>query len=417
MNINLRFAMHRDIPLIHSEATKIDGFVIPGHILAYQSAPTAVFVSSMPGHDYIIDPMTFIFQHPKSSNVNEVGELRRSICRMCEEYHEDLTGILEGLDIDQRMRPSDFPTLNEFCSRIVSFQRDVVREKSTTSKAAKYISRYGRQTPTEPRFVVAPYFKFESVGDEWYQFSLRCAQETQRICGNGSIGAVIYCSVNSLNIEAINRIGADYQQFNHILIWIDDFNEVAISVENIVEARRLINVLARNEAEVESLYGGYLLMLMESEGLKAISHGILYTQHKSFDVLPGGGGAPERYYIPKFKGFRSLSQTDLILHKHPELICDCEVCGEVIGGNADRIIMFGDEPDLLRGHFLTVRYQEAQAMRDMNRAEEIEQLRETYEMYDGSIRMLPNPDAFVSSSRMRGLEYLSIWAQGLEHTI
>ena len=414
MNINLRFGMHRDIPIIHSESAKIDGLVIPGHILAYQSVPTSVFVASMPDHYYIIDPMTFILQHEKRSNVNEVGELKRSIRRMCEEYHEDLAGLIEGLSINQAMRPDDFPLLNDFCGGVVAFQRNVVREKSTTSKAAKYISRYRRQAHTEPRIIVSPYFKFESVGDRWYQFSLRCASETQEICNNDSMGVIIYCSSRSLNVESIRQIGEDYSQFSNVLIWLDDFNEMSVTEEDIVKARRLIYVLSQGGAEVESLYGGYLLMLMESEGLKSISHGILYTQHKGFRILPGGGGAPERYYIPQLKGFRSLSQTDLILHQHTELICRCEICTDIMGDNPDSFIQFGDEPDLLRRHFMAVRRQEADAMEGMDIDEEIESLRETYQTYNDSINRLPNPDAFVSHSRMRGLEYLNTWAEGLQ---
>lgn len=417
MNINLRFGMHRDIPIIHSESAKIDGLVIPGHILAYQPAPTSVFVASMPGHHYIIDPMTFILQHEKSSNVNEVGELKRSIRRMCEEYHEELAGLIEGLSINQRMGPDDFPSLNDFCGGIVTFQRNVVREKSTTSKAAKYIRRYASQTHTEPRLIVAPYFKFESVRDRWYQFSLRCASETQGICNNDPIGVVIYCSPRNLNVESINQITEDYRQFSNVLIWLDDFNEMFVTEEDILEARRLINALAQGGAEVESLYGGYLLMLMESVGLTSISHGILYTQHKSFRILPGGGGVPERYYIPQFKGFRSLSQTDLILHQHTELICGCEICTEIMGDNPDNFLRFGDEPDLLRRHFMAVRRQEANAMESMDIEEEIEILRETYQTYNGSIQRLPNPDAFVSQSRMSGLEYLNKWADGIERAI
>lgn len=417
MNINLRFGMHRDIPLIHAEKAKIDGLVIPAHILAYQSAPTSVFVASMPEHNYIIDPMTFILQHEKSDNLNEAGELRRSVCRMCEAYHQNLVGILEGLNIDQRLGPHNFPPVPQLCNGILSFQRDVIATESTTSKAAKYISRYGRQTPTAPRFLVAPYFKFVAIGDDWYQFSLQCARESQRICANDSLGAVIYCSTQALSPESINTIAEDYRQFHHLQIWLDDFNEIAISEPNILSARRLINALASNDAEVETLYGGNLMLLMQQEGLRAISHGILYTQHKGFSIVPGGGGAPERYYIPRFRGFRSLSQTDLIFHQHPELICTCEVCAEVMGNNPDRIILFRDEPDLLRTHFVTVRREEADRANDLDRTEEVAALRETYETYDGSIRRLPNPDAFRSGSRMVGLEYLAVWARGLEQAM
>jgi len=417
MKINLRFGMHRDIPLIKLEANKIDGIIVPGHILAYQAAPTSVFVASMPEHPYVIDPMTYIFQHEKGYLENEEGEVRRSIARLCEEYHESLVGILESLEIDESMRPRSFPPTKNFCEGVVSFQRNVVREKSTTGKAAKYIKRYSRQAHTDPRFVVAPYFRFRSVRDEWYRFSLRCAEETQKICDREPIGVVLYCSADNLNAAFSDTIAEDYRNFEHIMIWLDDFNEVAVSRENIIEARRLINVLEQNGAEVEALYGGYLLILMKFEGLIGISHGILYTQHKSFNMVPGGGGVPERYYVPKLHGFRSLSQTDLILHQHRDLMCTCEVCEEVMNGDPDKIILFADEPDLLRRHFINVRRDEADGVEDMNLEDTISRLRQNYQSYHSSIKSMPNPDSILSFNRMRGLEYLSIWADGLEATI
>ena len=155
-------------------------------------------------------------------------------------------------------------------------------------------------------------------------------------------------------------------------------------------------------------------MLSAHDGLMSLGHGILYTQHKSYEIsAPGTGGVAERYYIPRLRQFRSLSQTDLILHQFPELICGCRICEDTMGGNPDRIRHFYDDPDLLRMHFIEARRTEADAVKERSLAEEAEDLRETYARYDGALSILPNPDALVSGASMKGLAVLLAWADGI----
>lgn len=59
-----------------------DGLVIPAHILSYQSAVMSVFVSSFTDMPFIIDPMTYLLQHPTGDLVNDGGVLRKSISKM-----------------------------------------------------------------------------------------------------------------------------------------------------------------------------------------------------------------------------------------------------------------------------------------------------------------------------------------------
>ena len=76
-----------------------------------------------------------------------------------------------------------------------------------------------------------------------------------------------------------------------------------------------------------------------------------------------------------------------------------------------------DTACFLRGDNLARQWEEAGAVKDMDRNLEIDHLRTTYQTYDNSVRRLPNPDAFVSQSKMRGLAYLDTWAEGLEATL
>jgi hypothetical protein len=403
--------MHRDIQLIHEKVDFIDGMVIPAHILAYQAASTSVFVTSLPENTpYIIDPMTYIFQNKRSLLAKDRENLRPSVKKMCDAYHDDIAKKVLALRADAVLQPGDYPRLPEMCDNIVKFQEKVVAEASGSSGASKYLKRYDRTEATLPRLIVPPYFRFSRVGDLWYQHSLECASHVAGLELSRPVAPIIFASKKALEGSGIDTIVKDYSTFNHVILWIDNYRHTTVTEEEIGLVRRLIHRLDEGGANVESLYGGYLLILSAHDGLDGISHGILYTESKSMELTPGSGGPPDRYYIPQFHEFRSMAQTDLIFHRHPELMCDCDVCRKTLAGNPDNIILYYDNPELLRGHFLSVRRSEADRIGSSSLAEEVAALRSTYATYHSSIVELPNPDAFVRASNMRGLDYLNEWA-------
>jgi len=417
MNVNLRFGLQRDKETIRNLQEKLDGLVIPAHILAYQADITSVFVSSFSNMPFIIDPMTYLLQHSKDNLTNDVGNLRASIAKMCDEYDFNIAKQLTG---KRQLRPSNIPDAKHFCNHVYDYQNSV-EEKANTKKAIKkYLDRYGKGNSFTPRFIISPYFKFDSISDPWYTLSLNMGKMMQTICSEKDdgleAGVIIFLSATNLDDDMIAEIASDYEDFSHIVLWFDDFNETVVDSTAIFNARKIVSALS-SFAELEILYSGFLLMTTAAEGAKAVSHGLTYSQHKSFSVTPGGGGMPERYYIPKFRAFRSLSQTDNIFHMRQELMCNCPVCDELLQGNPDNIVLFSDEPEKLREHFINVRRQEADYMESFNRQSLVTELRSVYGTYHNLIRRLPNPDAFLSSSNMRGLEYLNFWAEGIEQTI
>ncbi len=414
MQTHLRFGMQRDKPLIHQEKGKIDGIVVPAHILAHQTPSTSVFISSLPEKPYLIDPMTFVFQNPTEAHVNEAGALRQSIGKLCRAYHPNLAECLQGLDAEEALEPDELPDTEELCEGVLKFQREAVAAGSALSGARKYLDRYAVSRATEPRAVVPPYFYFEMIGDGWYELALECARITARLAPEGvKVLPVVHCEVDSLTGSGIARISKDYSPYGQVMMWINNFVQGAVDQGSIAQVRSLVRAFDENEVSIESLYGGYLMMLMSFDGLAAVSHGILYTESKSTTLTPGSGGPAERYYIPKFHEFRSLGQTDLIIHRHPELICDCAVCKRHMGGKPDNIVRYMDNPELLQEHFLTVRRAEADALGASSPQKEADALRRTYAAYHASISDLPNPDAFISKAPMKGLAYLERWASAI----
>jgi hypothetical protein len=195
---------------------------------------------------------------------------------------------------------------------------------------------------------------------------------------------------------------------------LDNFNQAVVRTDQIRRARELVQALSRAGAAVHTLYGGFLMMLMKTDGLQAISHGILYTQHKEAGLLPGGAPPPERYYIPRFHDFRSLSQANLILKQHPELAGGSPTADKLMGGDPDKIFLFSSKPELLRRHFLEARRAESKEVQSRAMPSILKDLRETKRKYNASVRQLPNPDATVSGGDMKGLDYLEEWAAAFE---
>jgi hypothetical protein len=404
--------MHRDVQVIHDSLSSIDGIIVPANILAYQIPSTSAFLSSLGNTEYRIDPMIQVFQNQKQDLTRDNGDLRPSIKALVQAIHPSLAARIENLSSTASLTPRDFD-LDELCSCCADFQENSVKTGTEASAAAKYLRRYASSGTAACSALMAPSFRFETVEDTWYQLSLRCAQKTQQDNVDQSVEPIIICPVSALTANGIRTLVADYSQFSAVHIWIDDFPQTQAAVDEILALRRLVRELTQRGATSRALYGGYLMALMKHEGLSGISHGILYTEHKNYRATPGSGAPPERYYIPKFHEFRSLSQTDLILHKHPELICGCSVCRSVIGGDPDNIIHFHGRRELLQRHFIFARQAELDALDGATNSGSATELRNTAANYHKTVARLPNPDSIKLNARMRGLDHLNVWASAL----
>ena len=164
-------------------------------------------------------------------------------------------------------------------------------------------------------------------------------------------------------------------------------------------------------------YSGYVGSLYHYYGAQGISHGIVYSLSRNWALVGSGGGMPERYYIPKIHQFRSISQTDLILHQFPDLVCNCNICRKELNGNPDNIAAFYGRPDLLRKHFLEVRKLEFSSIESVSVSEQVAELRNSFNLYHEGVSQLRNPDAILSHANMRGLEFLNEWADAFSELV
>ena len=409
MKIHLRFGMHKDIEVIHQAQELIDGLVIPANILAHQTASTAAFVCSLPNHDYVIDPMMWVLQSPREKHQRD-GLLRPSWGKWCDAIHADLRGKVTAGSKSAALTVADLPNLKECCEGNLRFQTESVNLGHVDPRAKKYIDRYGTTLATTPRCILSPYFLFGAVGDAWYKTTLEAAKITRDLATTTVVAPVVMCASSVLDDAAIRQIANDFGAFDRCFVWIVNFNQGAATRDEIKRGRALVTALAKKDCAVETLYGGFMMMLMEFGGMVAVSHGILYSQDKAGEQVVGGGGVPERYYIPKFHDFRSLSQANLILKTHPALTGGTPTADAVMAGDPDRIFVFASRPELLRQHFLEARRRECDALATKTLAEIVGTLRDTHTKYHASVSRLPNPDAPVTGGEQRGLDYLLAWA-------
>lgn len=413
MEVHLHFGMHRDIQTIHDAVENLNGLIVPAHILAHQPPSTSAFVTSLAPHiPYLIDPVTYRLQSPREKHLNRAGDdLRASTRKLAEAYHPSLSDLLLH---SPTVTADLLPSPSELVPRVLAFQREFIAAGSRRSAAKKYLDRYTDSAVVMPRSLVPPYFFSEYPGDPWYQYSLDSARTAAAEVGAADVTPVVFVPLEALKPATLRQIDADYREFPHLYLWVENYHENFAVAREIALVRKAIQTLKRRRERVEALYGGYLLLLAEHDGLTSVAHGILYTQHKSRDISGAGdGGAAERYYIPGIRQFRSLSQSDLILHKHPELICPCHVCAANLRGDPNRIVVYADNPHLLREHFLAARALEARDVSTRSLFDEAARLRKAHTRYDASIRALPNPDAFISGGGMKGLDFLLQWAEGI----
>lgn len=417
MEFHLRFGMHRDIQLMHRAQHLFDGFIIPAHILAHQTASTSVFVTSLPSKPYVVDPMTFVLQNPRGNHFTEAGELRPSVRKLCDDYDDTLSKQLEELHGNTSLEPDFCEDVAEFTKHVAAFQINKIKAAASESAAAKYLERYKQTKYVLPRLVLAPYFFFDSVGDDWYALSLNCARQALKLTLPRPVAPVIAANLAAFTDKGISQIVKDYEKFGHVFIWIHDFKETMIGAEEIVRFRKFISAISSNDRRVEMLYGGYTSLLASFDGVSGFGHGILYTTHKSMYLTPGGGGAPERYYIPAFHDFRSLSQSAVLVAKKPRLLCRCDICEPTLGGDPMKFSRLALNPELLRLHFLTTRKREREDLQKKSKLALLNELDHDYENYNKFVSLLPNPDAPISGGTMAGLEYMRQWSQGFREKL
>lgn len=354
-----------------------EGVVVGAHFLAYFQTSTENFLANL-GKPFFIDPMNYVFARPIDLIIRETGGMKATYEKLLDIYGTEVKDIVGG---GRSLLPKDFKTdsrwntilIDDLSRSVIEFQRKLLdMERVTNLDEVMELAEQPieRKKPTL-LFLVPPYFYAESCSDEWYEISLKIANNSNRIKGKLDLCPIICISKQALlSIEDIKRMVDDYSKFDGVVLWISDFQDDTDGRSYLRGLVRFIAALKRTGKPVYSLYGGYFFALLSKLGLTGYSASICYGTSKHVDRVAGGGWVPLRYYIPALRIKVSEINARAYYETHIHELCDCPVCVEI----KDRIKREKDEKikpsvfvdeffkeidiDSSKRHFMYCRYKE-----------------------------------------------------------
>ncbi len=414
----LRFGVHKDKQVLYKNNDLYAGLVIPANILVYfvKAIKATVLYINRP---YFIDPMTYILSeqgiegYVSLDNKNSKRHFKPSIAKLV-----DLYG-LSDLFVKRDFKPliaSDFTTsfIENLVKNNINIQLNMLENESLIKKYLKILQKAGEQdltvstTNQKPMFITTPYFFFDSLSSPWLDITLKIAQKTKEIQPDYQIAPVILTNTDCLTPELLNK----FSDFSNIILWISDFNEKTIRnnhnddfLKQLTKVIDFISLSFKRKVNVYNLYGGYFSIILTKYGLKGLSNGIFYGEHKS-RLSSVGGVPPSRYYIRKIHEFFTIPEALSLLsdNKYKSLLdIECEPAMKMIGGDFNEIFAFDMNPSLAQKHFLISRECEFKEIEEMNISEIAKELKENFDKYS------PLP-ATITKKR---IDYLESWSNAL----
>lgn len=297
-----------------------DGLLIPATVAAFQREGTGGFVLSLSATEartpYVIDPRFPLFQQRLSAP---------------KKSHESLAEIL-GLPKPYSPIPK---TYTDALVRLVAknwAQFNCNYQSAAGAKFEKYAKRLGglglklEQSSTPVR-VLAPYFVASSSADPWWKVSARLFAATSAAVAEISPGKPCTRVVATDSVHALAALIDDLEGESQAIIWVSAFNEQRAPVADLVEYATTVRGATAKGKSLFVLYGGFFAVLLASVGLRGLSHGIGYGEHRDWIELPQSGPPPSRYYLPELHCYARAELADVLWGARVTR-CACPVCDE-----------------------------------------------------------------------------------------
>lgn len=425
----IRFGMQRKKKFMVDIARAYHGIVLPANILLYQykSTPTVVHATQK---RYFVDPMSYLLGQPydhfkRKAKSGEDG-YKPSFARLMEGhgltpadyYAYDYQRLLSHIDKE--------PNRKTFITNALRFQRDNVWDTISASKDLIVDDSERPQLDDalyRPQFVIPPYFLIHAGMDSGEAGVNREVWNSAQEFGDeyGDVFPLLFVTRRTLATGDAAELAAELNRmsFPGYCLWVDDFEERKVHVQEIAALARTVKTLSGGGKPVVLLYGGYLGLAMHSFGASLVCHGLAYGESRnvSASTVQSSGPAPIRYYIPGLHRFLPPESALLLLKQREDLMCECPVCVRVMRGNPDLVTAFNDLEDFAEMHFLWNRDQERKFVTDALPDEIVVDLRTKF------LRHADIADIRRSRTDRRGRivtesviepAYLKTWADGLE---
>lgn len=364
------------------------GVVVPASLASFYQSFVPAFLKDL-GKPFIVDPMTYVFARDLN-NLKREDEIKKSFKKLISYYSKPLSDILAN----RQLIPKDFlengkwkdATLLSLVKKTLAFQRELLSPKTAMQLSlieyAKMLGGAPKKEVTQPIFLVAPYFYFESTSDAWYKITLKMADTANNLKDDLPLYVVICASKEVLlDNDQLEDIAKDFAKFDGYMLWLSTLDEERDSEQYLGGLVSFIKKLGDNKKPALMLYGGDFCMLLGkvSKGFAGFSRGICYGESKDADAeTPKGGGAPKRYYYSLVGAKLPESISRNFFSDNPDELCRCRICRGVKDKvkTATDVANFFDRSDVmsLRKHFLVTHSDKLEITLASSKADSLKQL-------------------------------------------
>lgn len=314
-NVQKFFRDHRD---------KYSGIIVPLSIAVSFPTGTYGFVRALCARDatkrYAIDPRTPLFQcdWDRSKNIRDPHR------RVAEILGEPFASI----GLSRALTPGDFAneeTVQSVTARCLSFQKEFRLREETTRKIKKYMDMLMLETLGPlgaPQFLVPPYFRFRTVGDDWYEVNRRCTEISIAQSDGIDVRPVLHFAECG-GIGEIPRICDSLNELNmhEVTLYPNDFKEHQASDKELAHYRRLSAEFRSAGVAPHAMHGGYFAMCLSKFGLASFANGIGYGEWRN-SGYHAGGTAAVRVYVLKLHRYISGDEAQTLVDEDPEYFAE-----------------------------------------------------------------------------------------------
>ena len=217
-----------------------DELVVNANMVAHaRAALTAFLMQHARKKPYFIDPQTHAFQHDiaslESKGEKSKGQIKRSIQKLIEDYGTPIKKAV--LDQHRCVLPRDFRdhgVLQDFCERVMEFQRTAISHESEKSDTAKYYRFVQDKKGLDriafgPTLVIPPYFHMSAATmARWIKINLDSARIGMAKAKGVPVGVQVVLSRDLVVSEKTRSDIVDaYGQLSPavFLVWVDGLSE------------------------------------------------------------------------------------------------------------------------------------------------------------------------------------------------
>lgn len=295
-------------------APSYDGIVVPGTVAAFQAEGTQGFVLTLSASQkkpYLIDPRFPLFQ-------NDLRQPKKS--------HLSLARVFGLEDVVEEYGAAPLEIIQERIDQVCArwFEFNTAFRDVTPKAFNKYARRLKRSLPIAdaqgPTWIVPPYLIADespvaaSISKTAWLRTLAIA----RNAGHGDRVRPVVAVGNPENLlDASNNLGAD-----EVLVWVSNLDETKSSLHELAAYAKNIRSMTLAGVRPFALYGGYFATMLRSVGLRGVSHGVGFSEHRNHIELKSSGGAPARYYVRRIHRYLPVDLASELWRRDRTLVED-----------------------------------------------------------------------------------------------